>query len=44
MTKVPDSELIVSVPGCEYFKRKVNTALNCPKWQKFCKINYGLYL
>lgn len=29
--KSPDSELTVTVPGCEYFKRRVSnsTALNC---------------
>ncbi|XP_063827330.1 anosmin-1 [Ostrinia nubilalis] len=29
-SKKPDSELIINVPGCEYFKQKINaTSLNC---------------
>ncbi|XP_041989049.1 anosmin-1 [Aricia agestis] len=28
--KTPDSEMIIPVPGCDYFKRKINsTAINC---------------
>ncbi|KAG6458044.1 anosmin-1 [Manduca sexta] len=28
--KIPDSELVISVPGCDYFKRKVNSSqINC---------------